>query len=94
MLDPLPEPPLQPEPGASWFMKVESLQQQLVNCYFDSPVDTVNAFRGDSNAANSCYSLRILESCIEPGHLANGNAVHNRHVSITYQLKQRQMTLI
>ena len=43
---------------------------------------------------NSCYSLRILESCTEPGHLANGNAVHNPHVSITYELQQRQMTLI
>ena len=60
-----------------------------------SPRNTpVDGFRGDSNAANSCDSLRILETCTEPGHLANGKAVHNPHVSITYQLQQRPMTLI
>ena len=43
---------------------------------------------------NICYSLRILESCTEHGHLANGNAVHNPHVSISYELQKRHMTLI
>ena len=32
----------------------------------------VNGFRGDTNAANSCDSLRILEPRTEFGHLAVG----------------------
>jgi hypothetical protein len=77
------------------FLLIPRVEDRWENIYSLSPRNTpVNDFRGDSNAANSCDSLRILESCAEPGHLANGSAVHNPHVSITYQLQQRQMTLI
>ena len=75
------------------FLLIPRFEDRWENIYPLSPRNTpVNDFRGDSNAANSCDSLRILESCAEPGHLANGSAVHNPHVSFTYQLQQTDDT--